>query len=98
MTTVQGRVLRLPLEQTVQALKAYKPAPHRCELVQSIEGVDYINDSKATNVDAVAKALLAVPGANGSEPNVWLIAGGKDKGQDQNQDRQKKALTGVRRG
>jgi UDP-N-acetylmuramoylalanine--D-glutamate ligase len=77
-----GRVLRLPLDQMVEALKAYQPAAHRCERVQEINGVEFINDSKATNLDAVAKALLAVPGANGSEPNVWLIAGGKDKGFD----------------
>ncbi len=75
-----GRVLRLPLAQTVDALKAYRPAAHRCEFVQELRGVQFINDSKATNVDAVAKALLAVPGANSTEPNVWLIAGGKDKG------------------
>jgi UDP-N-acetylmuramoylalanine--D-glutamate ligase len=75
-----GRVLRLPLDQTIEALKAYRPAAHRCELVETIAGVDYVNDSKATNVDAVAKGLLAVAGAHGSEPNVWLIAGGKDKG------------------
>lgn len=77
-----GRVLRLPLEQVAEALKSYQPAAHRCELVGTIGGVQYVNDSKATNVDAVAKALLAVPGANAIEPNVWLIAGGKDKGFD----------------
>jgi UDP-N-acetylmuramoylalanine--D-glutamate ligase len=75
-----GRVLKLPLEETVQALQGYQPAAHRCEPVAKIGGVQYINDSKATNVDAVAKALQAVPGANAPEANVWLIAGGKDKG------------------
>jgi UDP-N-acetylmuramoylalanine--D-glutamate ligase len=75
-----GRVLRLPLEQTVEALKSFRPGPHRCEVVAESNGVTYINDSKATNVDAVAKALLSTPGANGPRPNVWLIAGGKDKG------------------
>jgi UDP-N-acetylmuramoylalanine--D-glutamate ligase len=75
-----GHVLRVPLEQAVAALKSYRPAPHRCELVVEADGIQFINDSKATNVDAVAKALLAVRGANGTEPNVWLIAGGQDKG------------------
>jgi UDP-N-acetylmuramoylalanine--D-glutamate ligase len=75
-----GRVLRLPLEQTVEALRTYAPAVHRCERVAEIAGIHFINDSKATNVDAVAKALMAVPGAHGAEPNVYLIAGGKDKG------------------
>jgi len=75
-----GRVLRLPLERTVEALKSYAPAPHRCELLAEINGVKYINDSKATNVDALHKALLSIPPARGGQPNIWLIAGGKDKG------------------
>ena len=48
----------------------------RCEIVAVINGVTYINDSKATNVDAVAKALRAIPAP------VILIAGGRDKGLD----------------
>jgi UDP-N-acetylmuramoylalanine--D-glutamate ligase len=75
-----GRVLRIPLDAMVEALKSYAPAPHRCELVAEIDGVKYINDSKATNVDAVQKALLSVPAARVGEANVWLIAGGRDKG------------------
>ncbi len=76
-----GRVLRLPLEGVVESLASYTPAPHRCELVAEINGVKFVNDSKATNVDAVIKALLAMPRAGQSrEPNVWLLAGGKDKG------------------
>jgi UDP-N-acetylmuramoylalanine--D-glutamate ligase len=74
-----GRVLRIPLETMVVALKSYTPAPHRCELVAEINGVRYVNDSKATNVDAVQKALLAMPQPRAGEPNVWLIAGGRDK-------------------
>lgn len=75
-----GRILRIPLETMVEALKTYEPAAHRCELVAEIGGVKFINDSKATNLDAVHKALLAVPTAQPGEPNVWLIAGGRDKG------------------
>lgn len=75
-----GRVLRIPLETMVEALKSYEPAAHRCELVAEIGGVKFINDSKATNLDAVHKALMAVPAAQPGEPNVWLIAGGRDKG------------------
>jgi UDP-N-acetylmuramoylalanine--D-glutamate ligase len=77
-----GRVLRIPLETMVESLKGYQPAMHRCELVAEINGVKYINDSKATNLDAVHKALLAIPAAGAGEPNVWMIAGGKDKGFD----------------
>jgi UDP-N-acetylmuramoylalanine--D-glutamate ligase len=75
-----ARALRLPLEATVEALREFAPAPHRCERVAEIGGVLYVNDSKATNPDAVAKAIEAMPSGQGGKPNVWLIAGGKDKG------------------
>jgi UDP-N-acetylmuramoylalanine--D-glutamate ligase len=78
-----GRALHIPLEVAVEAIKSYTPAEHRCEFVAEVNGVKFINDSKATNVDAVAKALMAMPeGENSREPNVWLLAGGKDKGFD----------------
>jgi UDP-N-acetylmuramoylalanine--D-glutamate ligase len=75
-----SRVLRLPLKPVITALQNYAPAPHRCEPIAAIKGVRFINDSKATNVDATARAIEAVPVAPAGEPNVWLIAGGKDKG------------------
>ncbi len=49
---------------------------HRIEFVRTLSGVEYFNDSKATNVDAALKAIEAFPG------NVWIILGGKDKGSD----------------
>jgi UDP-N-acetylmuramoylalanine--D-glutamate ligase len=75
-----GHVLRVPLEQMVEALMSFEPAPHRCELVAEVNGVQFVNDSKATNLDAVHKALLAMPTGKGGEANVFLIAGGRDKG------------------
>lgn len=69
-----GMARGLSFEQMVAPLCAYQPRPHRCELVREVGGVAYINDSKATNLDAVEKALIAQ-----SKP-VVLIAGGKDKG------------------
>ncbi len=82
-TLAIGRALHIPLEGVVSAIKSYKPAPHRCEFVAEVNGVKFVNDSKATNVDAVAKALEAMPnGENPREANVWLLAGGKDKGFD----------------
>jgi UDP-N-acetylmuramoylalanine--D-glutamate ligase len=50
--------------------------PHRCEPIRNSAGIVFINDSKATNPDALAKALEAQPGP------VVLIAGGKNKGFD----------------
>jgi UDP-N-acetylmuramoylalanine--D-glutamate ligase len=75
-----GRVLRVPLESMVESLKSYQPPAHRCELVTEINGVKFINDSKSTNLDSLHKALLSVPSERAGEPNVLLIAGGKDKG------------------
>jgi UDP-N-acetylmuramoylalanine--D-glutamate ligase len=74
-----GRVLRLPLEEVTGALKKSKPLPHRFQMIAEISGVKFINDSKSTNLDALRHALLSLPGERG-EPNVWLIAGGKEKG------------------
>lgn len=60
------------------ALDAYKGLPHRLEHIAARAGVRYINDSKATNVDAVEKALAAF------EAPIVLIMGGRDKGGDFN--------------
>jgi UDP-N-acetylmuramoylalanine--D-glutamate ligase len=73
-TLAAGHARGLSFEKMVPALSAYEPQPHRCEFIRQIGGVDYINDSKATNLDAVEKALQAQ-----TKP-VILIAGGKDKG------------------
>ena len=75
-----GHVLRLPLETMVDPLKTYTAGPHRFELIAEINGIQFINDSKATNVDALRKALLAARTGQAGAANVWLIAGGADKG------------------
>ncbi|MEE9254232.1 MAG: UDP-N-acetylmuramoyl-L-alanine--D-glutamate ligase [Pseudomonadales bacterium] len=63
----------------IEALAGFEGLPHRCELVGRIAGVDYLNDSKATNVGACAAALRGI-GTGGR--NVLLIAGGQGKGAD----------------
>ena len=65
--------LDVPLDAMRAALRAYRPLPHRMELVRVVDGVAYINDSKATNVDATVKSLVSIEG-----PAV-LILGGRDK-------------------
>jgi UDP-N-acetylmuramoylalanine--D-glutamate ligase len=77
-----GRVLRIPLEQMIAALKTYRPGPHRMELVAEANGVKFVNNSKAMNVDAVEQSIEVIPEAPGGEPNIWLLAGGRDKGLD----------------
>jgi UDP-N-acetylmuramoylalanine--D-glutamate ligase len=75
MATLAVGVARgLSFAQMVPAIRDYEPRPHRCEFVRELDGVEYVNDSKATNLDAVEKALAAQ-----TKP-VVLIAGGKDKG------------------
>ncbi len=63
-------------EKIRQAVQDFKAVEHRLEFVATINGVDYYNDSKATNVDATIKALESFPA------NIHLILGGKDKGSD----------------
>ena len=67
---------KIPREAAIKALCVYKPLPHRLEKVAEIAGVTFLNDSKATNIDALEKALLAM------RSPVVLLAGGKDKGLD----------------
>jgi UDP-N-acetylmuramoylalanine--D-glutamate ligase len=69
-----GRARGLSFEAMAPPLCAYRAQLHRLEFIRAVGGVDYINDSKATNLDALEKALLSA-----SKPIV-LIAGGKDKG------------------
>ena len=59
-----------------EALLGYAPPPHRCELIRTLDGVEYLNDSKATNLHALESALRSQ-----TRP-VVLIAGGKEKGLD----------------
>jgi UDP-N-acetylmuramoylalanine--D-glutamate ligase len=77
-----GHVLRMPLETMAESVKTYTAGAHRFEKVAEINGVTFINDSKATNINALQQALEASPTAPGRENNIFLIAGGKDKGLD----------------
>jgi UDP-N-acetylmuramoylalanine--D-glutamate ligase len=63
-------------QQVRQAVKEFHAVEHRLELVATINGIAFYNDSKATNVDATMKALESFPG------NIHIILGGKDKGSD----------------
>lgn len=63
-------------ELAVNALKDYRPPAHRCELVGILDGVEYLNDSKATNLHALESALRSQ-----TRPTI-LLAGGKEKGLD----------------
>jgi UDP-N-acetylmuramoylalanine--D-glutamate ligase len=71
-----ARLAGAPFEQLAAALRSFPGVEHRLEFVRERNGVQYYNDSKATNVDATEKAIDAFPG------NLWIILGGKDKNSD----------------
>lgn len=71
-----GRALGIPDATLREALCGITPPAHRCEWIRCIDGVDYLNDSKATNLHALENALRSQ-----TRP-VVLLAGGKDKGLD----------------
>ncbi|MFI5104528.1 MAG: UDP-N-acetylmuramoyl-L-alanine--D-glutamate ligase, partial [Terriglobales bacterium] len=71
-----GMVAGCAPQQVRQAVTDFRAVEHRLELVTTINGVAFYNDSKATNVDATVKALESFPG------NIHIILGGKDKGSD----------------
>ena len=74
--TCAGMLMGCAPEKIRQAVHDFKAVEHRLEFVATIGGVDYYNDSKATNVDATIKALESF------SSNIHLILGGKDKGSD----------------
>ena len=74
------RAIDLPLAPLLHAARQYAGEPHRVELVANVAGVEYIDDSKGTNVGATVAALQGL-GA-GHAARLILIAGGDGKGQD----------------
>ena len=75
--TAAARILGVPEERIAEALRTFPGVPHRLEVVDKLDGVRYVNDSKATNVAAALRALAAYA----DEP-VHLILGGSPKGED----------------
>ncbi|AAP05608.1 UDP-N-acetylmuramoyl-L-alanine--D-glutamate ligase [Chlamydia caviae] len=71
-----NEISNVPLEAFLQALQTFEKPPHRIEYLGEKDGVSYINDSKATTMSSVEKALIAV------KENVIVILGGRNKGSD----------------
>lgn len=67
-----------PLAPMLYGLREYRGEPHRVEPVAIIQGVEYFDDSKGTNVGATAAALVGL----GAERRLVVILGGEGKGQD----------------
>jgi UDP-N-acetylmuramoylalanine--D-glutamate ligase len=77
------RAVGLPFAPLLHGLREYAGEPHRVELVSAIEGVEYYDDSKGTNVGATAAALNGLGKSfAGQDQRLILIAGGEGKGQD----------------
>lgn len=71
---VAARVMEVRSDLVRESLRGFQGVPHRLEPVRTVGGVTYVNDSKATNVNAVWYALESF------QENIVLIAGGRDKG------------------
>ena len=76
-----ARAAGLGISLLLHGLREYQGEPHRVQTVAVIADVEYIDDSKGTNVGATVAALHGLGSATGSK-NIWLIAGGDGKGQD----------------
>jgi len=76
------RAIGLPLAPLLHGLREYGGEPHRVELVASIDGVDFYDDSKGTNVGATVAALQGLGKAFTGDQQIVLVAGGDGKGQD----------------
>tara|TARA_B110000879_G_scaffold65227_1_gene91628 strand:- start:1056 stop:2294 length:1239 start_codon:yes stop_codon:yes gene_type:complete len=72
-----GSAVNFPLRSMLQVLRQFTGLPHRCQTIRVLNGVTYINDSKATNLGATLAAIKGL-GCN----NIILIAGGQGKAQD----------------
>lgn len=74
-----GHAAGLPMDVMLEVARAFRGLPHRCEFVRTLNGVDYINDSKGTNVGATVAAIESLVPDHG---RIVLIAGGEGKGAD----------------
>jgi UDP-N-acetylmuramoylalanine--D-glutamate ligase len=66
------RALRVPVREAVEGLMSFPGLAHRMETIGAVDGVRFVNDSKATNIDAARQAMSAYP-------RFWWIAGGRPK-------------------
>ena len=76
-----ARAANLPMNVLLHGLRDYHGEPHRVQSIAIVNDVEYVDDSKGTNVGATVAALNGL-GSNESGKRIWLIAGGEGKGQD----------------
>ncbi len=78
VSLIISEILNVKRKSIISILSKLKPIEHRMEKIQNINGIQFINDSKATNVNSVFYALKSM---NSSSTTIWIV-GGKDKGND----------------
>jgi len=76
-----ARAANLPMNILLHGLRDYHGEPQRVQSIAIVKDVEYVDDSKGTNVGATVAALNGL-GNNESGKRIWLIAGGEGKGQD----------------
>ena len=76
-----ARAANLPMNVLLHGLRDYHGEPHRVQSIAVVNDVEYVDDSKGTNVGATVAALNGL-GSNEAGKRIWLIAGGEGKGQD----------------
>jgi UDP-N-acetylmuramoylalanine--D-glutamate ligase len=75
-----GRVLRIALEQMLPALAVFEPGPGRMERLGEVDGIRFVDDGCAKNLDALARALLTLAPTPPDRAFIWLLAGGDSGG------------------
>ncbi|WP_227429189.1 UDP-N-acetylmuramoyl-L-alanine--D-glutamate ligase [Psychrobacter sp. I-STPA6b] len=77
-----GELAGLPLESMLQTLRQFAGLPHRCQFVACVDGVDYFNDSKGTNIGSTQAAIMGLGEVySNQQGKLLLILGGQGKGQ-----------------
>ncbi len=71
-----GHILGIALKKIKESIKKFTGLEHRMEIVRNVQGIDFYNDSKATNIDAALKSIQSF------DREIILILGGRDKGGD----------------
>lgn len=75
-----GASVGMPVAAMLDGIRNFKGLPHRCEFIRSLNGVDFVNDSKATNPGSVVTAISGL--SKGIQGKILLIAGGDSKSAD----------------
>ncbi len=80
-----GELVGLPMDSMLQTCREFSGLPHRCQFIKNINGVDYFNDSKGTNIGSTMSAIKGLGesySASDKNAKIVLILGGQGKGQD----------------